>query len=815
MATEELNPLAKAEETLTPQERRLKLLLRVLALIFGLAVFGYLVPALVGPLQSFYVNLPFVTNSVVKIGVLALLAFFAAADIRRYRLLIVVIIIGHVLSELATGAVLIWGKTDYLVNAGGIEIPITQILWGSMVLDGAIIILLIWFSSAAERSHYKLLYLSPVEFRTLTALADVVVAGKDEIVPPEEVARNVDRYLNGFEAKSKWIMNLVLTGIQFYPLLSLRPPFSYMNPEDRLNFLKRRFYQDVTRRLVPPFWRTLVQVMIRIGKQLSYIGYYNDPRTFESVGYVPFSKRNPAAQEIKQGLAKERKPLRVYAPSDITGERLTGDVVIIGSGAGASVLAEGLLKAGREVLMLERGDYVDPTTFSEDEVEMLGKLYHDGALQLSRDFRFQVLQGSCVGGTTVVNNAVCFNLPPEVLTKWNDMPSLDAGLDPARVRESFEYVRTLVGVERQNHKNLNLGARYFTEGIKNLRLDAPPNEYHEVEANIHECLGCGYCNIGCAYGKKLSMMDTVLPMLQGKFNNGREALRIVAGCEALKLRAKGKKVTSVLCRLKDGRLIEVQGNLFVSSAGAISSSLLLLKSGVGGDKPGKKVSFNIGSPMTAVFDDVVNSYEGLQISHYLKLSPSRGYVIETWFNPPVAQALTMPGWFEDHYNNMRRYNRIACTGVLVGTESNAEVRHAGLTGREINYVPTPADMEKLIAGLILSGEVLFNAGARLVIPNTFDYYEFKNPDELRELPTIVKDQSDITLGTGHPQGGNPISRNPEFGVIDPQFKVYGYENLFVCDASVFPSSIGVNPQLTVMALAHYAAPLIAQRDGDR
>ena len=95
----------------------------------------------------------------------------AAADVRRYRPLIVVIIIGHIISELATGAVLIWGKTDYTVNLGGTVMPITQILWGSMALDGVVIILLIWFHNAAERSFYNLLYFSPLEFRTLTALS--------------------------------------------------------------------------------------------------------------------------------------------------------------------------------------------------------------------------------------------------------------------------------------------------------------------------------------------------------------------------------------------------------------------------------------------------------------------------------------------------------------------------------------------------------------------------------------------------------------------------------------------------------------------
>jgi hypothetical protein len=237
---------------------------------------------------------------------------------------------------------------------------------------------------------------------------------------------------------------------------------------------------------------------------------------------------------------------------------------------------------------------------------------------------------------------------------------------------------------------------------------------------------------------------------------------------------------------------------------------MLLRSGIGVNRAGKNLSFNMGSPLTAVYGQEINSYCGLQISHYLKPTPSRGYVIETWFNPPVSQALTMPGWFEDHFNNMLRYKYMTCAGVLVGTESNGEVRRAGLTGREVNYVPTDGDLKKLLDGLILSGQAFFAEGAECVIPNTFDYHEIKSPDELEQLRKWVKDSSDITIGTGHPQGGNILSGNAKLGVIDPEFKAYGYDNLFVCDASVFPTSLGVNPQLTVMALAQYAAPFVAR-----
>src|SRR4030095_4675137 len=207
------------------------------------------------------------------------------------------------------------------------RIPIESALIGSMILDGVIIILLIWFYIAAERSFYRLTYLSPTQYRALAALADVVVAGKTEIITAEEVARNVDDYLSRFKAQSKWIIRIVLLGIEAYPLLSFKPPLSHLNPEDRRAFLMKRFYQDVTLRLVPEFWRTIVQGMIRMGKQLSYLGYYNDKRTYPSVGYIPFSERPDTpgklaatAEKLRKHELPEPMPLVVQTYSDVTSE---------------------------------------------------------------------------------------------------------------------------------------------------------------------------------------------------------------------------------------------------------------------------------------------------------------------------------------------------------------------------------------------------------------------------------------------------------------------------------------------------------------
>ncbi|MFI5263428.1 MAG: GMC family oxidoreductase N-terminal domain-containing protein [Candidatus Kapaibacterium sp.] len=790
----------------TPQERRLQVFLWWLGIIYSLAIFGYVVPGLIEPSKHIILP-PFIVNSTAKIGVLALVSFIAAANVRRFRILTRVIALGNCFAVIAGILTLIWGDTSASYALMGSNFTTSTLIMASSIADGVITAILISLYVSADRSQYDLAYLSPAQYRTLVALADVMFADTKDVITEFEIAGNVDRYLSSFRAKTKWITALALTVLEWYPILSLKAPLTIMDPEDRLDFVKKRFYRDTTLKLQPEFYRVITQAMIRMGQQLCYIGYYNDSRTFDSVGYVPFSKRPDTPAKMISNPPAPRKPLQVLTGRDIVSDTISADVVIIGTGAGASIMARGLIAEGREVLMIERGDHVDPSTFNEDEMDMMSRLYADGALQQSKDFRFRVLQGSCVGGTTVVNNAVCFDMPDYILGQWNDKGGINANLDEQRVWKSFYDVRNIMGIRQQDPATLNPGAAAFVAGTKAMGYDIAPNKLSIVDANIKDCYGCGYCNIGCSYGKKLSMLDTILPETQKQYGN--HALRILASCEAVKLRASGSRITGVTCQTSEGRRIDVKGKTFVVAAGAVSSSLLLMKSGVGGKNVGKRLSFNIGSPITAVFDDVQNSYAGLQISHYLRLTPNRGYIMETWFNPPLAQALTMPGWFEDHYNNMKRYNKMSCAGILVGSEPNAEVKVAGLTGREIDYDPTPGDFKKLLDGIMLSGDIFFRGGAKTIMPATFKYYEFMNSDELANLPNIVQDSSDLTIGTGHPQGGNALSLDPKIGVINEEFKVYGYDNIYIADASVFPTSLGVNPQLTVMSLANYAVPFVA------
>jgi choline dehydrogenase-like flavoprotein len=775
---------------LTREEQALRLWLVTLTVLFAAQAVAFYLPELWGGSAD---SRPFAVNSFAKDAVFAALTGVAAADVRRFSRLIGFVIAGHLAIIVLLAIALVSGNyeatfppPDWQGELSGAW-PLASWLGLAIVMTGV----LIWLYRRALRARYRLSYLWPIEHDTLTAVADAIL--DRPAVAPREIATAVDAYWGKLRIRAKGRIRLALLTVCFFPVLRLKAPLPLMDRPRRRRFIERHLLEEIARGELG-FLRTGLQAAIRFAMQLVYIGYYGDERSHPGTGYVPFSER-PAWP----GEPTPHKRLRTLSPSEAADGKLVADVVVVGSGAGGSMAAHELAARGLDVLIVERGPHVDRSEFTEDEPEMYAQLYSDGALQLSRDFSVQVLQGMCVGGSTVVNNGVSFDLPDEVLELWNER--YRAGLDPDELRHSFDAVRSLISVKNQS--------------------EAPPNplagrvgSLRPVEANLEDCLGCGYCNIGCRYGRKLSMLDRVLPEAQRCHGDG---LRILPDCAVERILVSGRRATGVRCRPRTGRwrdrAVDIRARkAVVVAAGAIHSSLLLMRSGVGGDLAGRHLCANLGTHLTAYFEDggPLNAFDGLQMSHYAGNGHPGNHVIETWFNPVMSQALVMPGWLGDHQRNMERYRRLSCLGVLVGSdrhEDNRVLKRPTLNGAQVDFTPSTSDLNRLLAGLREAGELLLENGATCVMPATFRYRELQRGDleTLRLGPGgIVKDASDISVNTGHPQGGNPMSRERSLGVVDHRFRVHGYENLHVCDASVFPSAITVNPQLTVMALAHLA-----------
>ena len=793
-----MNTMVRGERrALTGWEQGLRAAAAGLALVsIGFAVW-YLVKGLTQ--ESEY---PYVVNSMAKDSLLAGLSLLVFWDLRRWAAVAVpLIVVAHLLMPAVMLATALWG------NAKGIDHTWigppdsgSEFRASWMAADIGVVLLFVWLHWMAVRSRYDLRYLTPAAFRALMAFAEVLVLREDRDVAPAEVAGRVDRYLASFRAKGKWRIGLALWALNYWPLGMGRPPFHVMSVDLRQRWVQRRFLDEVPDVLVWEGLRTLRRGVIHAAQQFCFMGYYGDERGAEKAGYRPFSRR-PEYQEAMKRVQTDRPGVSCMRPADIPGEELVADVVIVGTGAAGSVLAYELAARGREVLMLERGAHVDPSDFTENEAEQLSNLYADGALTLSKDLNFQVAQGMCVGGSTVVNNAVCLDLPGPVLDRWLDPGEFHAGLDRQRLAASFRHVRDFLEVKPAGPPSaLNRGALEVVGAVaKHVEWPFTP-----VEANISDCLGSGYCNIGCAYGKKLSALDWTLPKAQQRFGH---AVRILPDCRVEKVLMRGANAEGVRAKLGDGRRLTVRANTVVLSAGALASSVILQRSGLGADRAGTGLAFNMASPVTFDFKRDLQSERGLQITHYMKPvdDSHEGLVFETWFNPIVTQSLFMPGWFEQHWDNMRRYRHMTCLGVVVGTDGGGWVKANRFGGMTFDYVPSDSDFVKLKKGLQLACEIGLEAGAQRVMPSSFRMIDIRSRDEIHRIHDEIGAPRDISVNSAHPQGGNPMSVDPEKGVVDPTFRVYDTMNVHVCDASVFPSSITVNPQLTVMALAAYAA----------
>lgn len=808
-------PNAPPPPTATTEAKWLRIFLIAGAILFAVEAAIYVPEVFTGPAET----RPFAINSVAKDVLFAALTAIAAVDLARFCRLVGLVIAGHVVIVALLAAALISGNSAStfppprwladLLSFTDIDPDWRLGIW--IAAAAVATVFLIWLYRRMLKVRYDLRYLWPTEHETLAAVADAII--DEPSVPPREVATAVDHYWAGLEIGYKTRLRGALWITCLIPLGYLKLPLPLMERSGRRAFLRDRLLPDIARRDLGWF-RGTAQSCVRFAMQMVYMGYYNDRRSHAETGYTRFSERPDYP-----GDPKPRRALRTRSPEDLrSGDE--ADVVIIGSGAGGGIAAHALVHKGRSVLVLERGRHVENEEFTDDEALMYERLYSDGAVQTSRNFTFQVLQGMCVGGTTVVNNGICFDIPDQVRRMWNS----DHGAGLPDLTDHFDRVRDLIGVTPMAGKPNPVVGR-ITSGQGAAGGGGVATQLEPVDANIaHDCHGCGYCNIGCRFGKKLSMLDKVLPETQRWADRKREQdpefkgrLEIVPRCTVTKILKQGSRATGVCCRVKlpDGgeRKVRITAGTVVVAAGAVHSSRLLMGSGIGGELVGQGLCANLGSHITGYFDKgaPLRAFEGVQMSHYRPKDEESDHLIETWFNPLMSQALVMPGWLDDHQRNMRRYTRLGVLGVLVGSErrnsNHVMRRRAFFSGSEIDFTPSEVDLRRLLQGLRDAGQILLDAGARCVMPMTFGYRELtkENLGDLR-LGGLVKDASDISVNTGHPQGGNAMSTDPARGVVNGDLQVHGFDNLYVCDASVFPTAVNVNPQLTVMALAHRAAP---------
>lgn len=666
------------------------------------------------------------------------------------------------------------------------------------------------------------------------------------------VIEAVDRFAATIRSRKRGLFALPFFLLEYVmtPLYGARPPFSTMSRAERSWFLKRRV-------LGPGKGKsTLRRLLFRIfGAAHGIIVFAHYSGRYARSGlYVPPDARRRLQPDVPQTQAPDASlaPLP-QGPDDAAGqrprssepERLAArrlgvnlgacqvpkqcDFLVIGSGAGGAVAAYRLAQAfpGKSIVVVERGPHLSPLSdFSGDELEMVSKLYKEGGLQQSRRFGITLLQAECVGGGTMVNNAVCLPMPETTQRVWRD----EFGLGPIVDALPAEYARIAaeIGINDVPESAVNQKvAERFMRGVARLGDELEPASLVKVNASLVQ--GTGEWNLGDRDMRKHTALQTYLAWAHGLTAASPSPLCLLAETSALRFEttSDGRRARSVLLQRAFDAVhrIEVREAVVVA-AGVVASSHFLMRSGCSQRLPdlGRHVSCNLGLPAFFEFGEIIDAFDGLEITHGARARHVPA-VFETHFLTPGMFSLAVPFFFDRLRDTLGAYRRLSTFGCLISSDPNGRVlEKRGLDDSPLDWQLSQRDLSHLAWALGTQVKLGRGADARRVVLSTNPGMTIDLQDEA-EVERFLKDleaaapslaMEDFRLTTAHPQGGNRLG-GPSVAsrVVDLDFRVRGYDNVFVADASLFPSGVGTNPQWTVMALASLAADSVVRLSSQR
>ena len=478
-----------------------------------------------------------------------------------------------------------------------------------------------------------------------------------------------------------------------------------------------------------------------------------------------------------------------YSPD----EEWEADVVVIGAGAGGSAVATALSEAGLSVIVLEAGSHWEPSEFKQDSAWSLRNLYQNRGMRTTvGNCVIPVPGGRGVGGSTLINSAICFRTPDAILDDWVENHGCRR-LEKSKIGPLLDRVWQTLGVSVNPVAFQRTNNLIFKTGADALGL---PGDW--LPRSAPGCIGCGVCQMGCPTGGKLSADRSFLPIA---LNTGNCSVH--ADCRVEGVETEGGKVVSVSGRFMDPKSMTAKGRFrarakaFVSSAGPIGTPRFLLSTGLTDDRVvGQSLYIHPTSGQMARFEQEIKPWHGVT-QGYCVDRWDEGYLLQVYSVSPDQLFMAMPySLGSTRLEAIRDFKNMALAGPLVHDEdSMGRVTLSGLM-----YVLGDGDRRRLLAGIRETARVFFAAGAIEVYTGIVGS---KPIQSVADIDAAVRDDipaRDLYLYASHPMSTARMGDDPERAAVDPDGRVYGWDNLYVADASVFPTSLGVNPQVSTMAI---------------
>lgn len=532
--------------------------------------------------------------------------------------------------------------------------------------------------------------------------------------------------------------------------------------------------------------------------------------------------REPVARGDRAAALSDARPARsggVIQGHEIDCDTsISADACVIGTGAGGAVVAARLAEAGYDVVVLEEGGYWSAADFTEDEAEMVPRLYADRGARATEDLAVSILQGRCVGGGTTVNWMMMLRTPGWVLDEWARHHGTE-GMSSRDLSPVFDLIENEVHARVVPDDAHSPSNRIILDGAKQLGWAA-----RAATNNARDCIRAGSCGLGCRYGAKQSTLVTYIPRALARGARVYSDVR-VDRLERIERggRAPLKRVHGVvLCRATGTTRysFSVDAPLIVLAAGAVGTPAILQRSGMAQGGVGKYLRLHPTSAVIGVYEREMYGTAGIPQSalsdEFLQGENGYGFWIECPALLPGLASVALPEFGDEHRRTMERFPNLGTLIVLTRDganrgESNGSVSADRRGHTRLRYRLAPEDTRTLRNGLHAAARLHFAAGAREVRTTHTPSIVLRSEDDIAAITRASYAPNQIGIFSAHVNGTCRIGSNLRTSGCSPDAEHHDVPGLYIADGSMLPTAPGVNPQQTIMALATVIARRIIDR----
>ena len=523
--------------------------------------------------------------------------------------------------------------------------------------------------------------------------------------------------------------------------------------------------------------------------------HFSRPAYLRGIGHRPFAVAPPPE-------ALPRWFERVIDASALPGESdVHAEVVIIGTGAGGAVLAAELAQRGIAVALIEEGPFLRRHDFFGDPNRRVAAAWRDGGMHFSLGNPVNIPLGRVVGGTTTINSGTCFATPDHVLGEWRNELGFPSAFAPEAYHAYSKRVLERLQVAPGEAKVLGRIAKVIGRGADAMGLAHGP-----LPRNAPGCTGAGECIFGCPEGAKQS---TDLSFIPRALSAGAE---LYCGLPVTRILMRGSRAVAVVARGPDANGVQKTLRIFadriVLAAGAIGTPSLLEDNGFRLPWIGKNLSVHPAMGVIARCTEDLEPWAAIPQGYAIHALEEDEIRYEGYYVPPSLLGGVLPWTGPELTRWMDDFPRLGQFGFMVRDRGDGWVKK-GPDGRPIvGYFLSKRSAERLQKGAALLSEVFFHAGASEVYVGIGPKQVLQGLDDAKAFAHANIGRAEFNLLGAHPLGTCRMGASAETAVVDFEHKVFGTDNLYIVDGSVIPTSLGVNPQVTIMSFALRAAEMM-------